>query len=100
MLDELGIEYLPQHLIGGKFCVDAFVPSRQTVIQFDGDYWHFNPAKFDKPDARQEKRIRLDVSQDAYMKACGYTVIRIWETDILKNSEIVKEQLRTSLVPR
>jgi len=40
LLDALGVEYLPQHLIGGKFCVDAFVPSLSIVIQFDGDYWH------------------------------------------------------------
>lgn len=98
LLDALGVEYLPQHLIGGKFCVDAFVPSLSIVIQFDGDYWHFNPARFTEPDARQKKRMHLDKSQDKYMQACGYSVIRLWETDLHKNIEQVKERLRTALI--
>lgn len=97
LLDRIGILYLPQHLIGGKFCVDAFVPVANIVIQFDGDYWHGNPAKFPTLDARQKKRARLDKSQDKYMLACGYTVLRFWETDIHKHLDSVSTQLRTAL---
>ena len=99
MLDAIGIEYIPQHLIASKFCVDAFVPALSTVIQFDGDYWHFNPSKFQSPDSRQKKRIGLDKSQDAYMKKLGYSVIRIWEHDIKHSAESVMSTLRTLLVP-
>lgn len=93
ILDGLGIEYNPQHVVGGKFCVDAFVPSANLVIQFDGDYWHGNPAKFPDPDARQKRRMTLDKSQDTYMVACGYTVKRFWASDIQRNPEIIKTQL-------
>ena len=99
LLDSLGVSYLPQHLIGEKFCVDAFVPSAKTVIQFDGDYWHCNPLKFTEPDARQKKRLRLDNSQDKYMIACGYAVVRIWETDMHKNLSEVKARLQQILIP-
>lgn len=99
LLNRLKVDYLPQHLIGGKFCVDAFVPSANLVIQFDGDYWHFNPAKFSEPDARQKKRMQLDKSQDKYMNACGYTVIRLWETDLQKNIETVKAKVQAALIP-
>lgn len=99
ILDALGIAYESQYLIGGKFCVDAFIPSLGVVVQFDGDYWHGNPTKFPMPDARQDRRMKLDSSQDAYMKACGYSVIRIWETDLKKHPETVTARLRRLLTP-
>jgi very-short-patch-repair endonuclease len=97
MLDALNIEYEQQHPIGGKFCVDAFVPSVGLVIQFDGDYWHGNPDVFPEPDARQRHRMKLDISQDAYMAACGYRVLRLWETHIRKSPEQVEDLVRAAL---
>lgn len=94
ILNELGITYLRQHLIAGKFCVDAFVPGSNLVVQFDGDYWHGNPEKFPKLDARQDRRRRLDQSQDAYMQVCGFTVLRLWESQVYRESEQVRTRLR------
>jgi len=98
LLDGLGIPYERQRLIGDKFCVDAFVPSLNLVIQFDGDYWHGNSQRFPEPSARQRSRMRLDNSQDAYMTACGYRVIRVWEHDIKKCPSHVTALLQAALV--
>lgn len=97
LLDTLGITYTRQHLIGKKFCVDAFLPDLDTIVQFDGDYWHGHPLKFPEPDSRQRKRMRLDRSQDAYMKVCGYSVIRVWESDLLNHPDAVTTRLRQLL---
>jgi very-short-patch-repair endonuclease len=97
LLDSLGVEYQSQYIIGSKFCVDAFIPSLLLVIQFDGDYWHGNPAIFPDPDVRQRKRMVLDTSQDAYMQVCGYTVIRIWASDLEHNITVTKERLERYL---
>lgn len=97
ILDSLGIAYTPQHVIGGKFCVDAFLPDSNVVVQFDGDYWHGNPAKFPAPDARQRRRMTLDASQDAYMVKCGYTVIRVWASDLERRCDHVTAELRRLL---
>lgn len=99
-LDALTIAYFPQHVIGDKFCVDAFVPSLGIVIQFDGDYWHGNPAKFATLDARQRRRARLDHSQDAYMSKCGFHVLRFWESDIKANANVIAERLQPFLTPQ
>ena len=96
MLDRVGIVYEKQKLIGDKFCVDAFSETLGLVIQFDGDYWHGNPDKFPIPSARQQKRIKLDASQDAYMRACGYDVLRIWESDAKKHPDDIITRLRIS----
>ncbi|MBF6612175.1 MAG: DUF559 domain-containing protein [Chloroflexi bacterium] len=93
LLNDLGVEYVRQHLVGNKFCVDAFVPCVKLVIQFDGDYWHGNPAFFPNPDARQRKRMIIDKSQDAYMATCGFTVCRIWASDLKIKPETIKAQL-------
>jgi very-short-patch-repair endonuclease len=89
LLDELGIKYEPQYLIANKFCVDAFVPDINLVIQFDGDYWHGNPRKYKVLDKRQERRSKLDQSQDAYLVKCGFKVLRIWESDMKSNKTSV-----------
>ncbi len=92
-LDELGISYEPQHLIGGKFCVDAFVPSLRLIVQFDGDYWHGNPQKFPVLDKRQARRKHMDQSQDAYLGVCGFTVLRFWESDVYRNPALIRDQV-------
>ena len=93
MLDELGFNYKRQYLVGGRFCVDAFIVSVGVVVQFDGDYWHGHPTKFPEPNARQHLRIKLDKSQDAYMLACGYDVFRVWESDMKNRVDHVRSSL-------
>ena len=95
-MSEMGINFEIQYVIGGKFTVDAFVPSKNTVVQFDGDYWHGNKAVFPTPDHRQKKRMALDISQDAYMKTCGINVIRVWQSEF-KKIELVKSKLSVLL---
>lgn len=97
MLRDLGINFIPQHLIANKFCVDAFVPEHGVVVQFDGDYWHGNGAKFPVLDARQQRRVKLDQSQDAYMRKLGYRVVRIWESTLKKDLEAARQQILSAL---
>lgn len=94
ILDELGIQYKPQYLIANKFCVDAFIPEWNIAVQFDGDYWHGHPEKFPNPDERQIRRMKLDRSQDAYLKKCGIRVIRIWESDVKNRRSQVRDMLQ------
>ena len=96
LLEELGVEFLPQHTIG-RFCVDAFLPSLGVVVQFDGDYWHGNPAFYPTLSPRQRKRVNLDRAHDAYMEVCGYPVIRIWASNLEKHLDIVKTRLHQFL---
>lgn len=93
ILSELKIEYIPQYLIVDKFCVDAFIPSQNIVIQFDGDYWHGNKEKFPTLDKRQKKRSALDISQDSYLSKMGIRVVRIWEHQLLCNKDFVKNKI-------
>ena len=71
LLDALGVEHLPQYLIGNRFVVDFYVPSRKLVIECDGSYWHSLPGRAEK-----------DAARDAWLSAHGFVILRLPERDI------------------
>lgn len=100
LLDTTGAEYKRQFMVDGRFCVDAFIPSKSIALQFDGDYWHGNPDKYDTLDHRQQRRVQFDRSQDAFMASRGIVVFRAWHSDLQRNIEAVTERLQTLLAAR
>jgi len=90
ILTSCGVDFIRQYVIGGKFTVDAFIPSKNIVIQFDGDYWHGKKNVYPNPDHRQIKRMALDISQDAYMRKMGIKVVRFWESDFKNIAAVTK----------
>lgn len=86
ILKEIGVAFEEQVLMFNKFLVDVLIPSEKLVIQWDGEYWHTKP-----------KRILLDKSQDAYLKKCGYKVLRITDRQIKDNVEGVYATITKNL---
>ena len=90
ILDAMGLNYIREYPVNGKFLVDAYLPDHNIIIEWDGDYWH----GYKKPlDHRQEKRVALDKSQNAYMKKCGYAVLRFWEHEVHNQPEKVRADI-------
>lgn len=104
ILESLNIEFYEQVSINEKFVVDVVIPKYNIVVQWDGDYWHGHISKLKSgiPDTRQRKRMALDISQDKYLSAIGYTVLRFWEHDvtgdILGKTNIVTSTINKYLV--
>jgi very-short-patch-repair endonuclease len=97
ILRSIGIEFQEQVLIENKFLVDAFIPEYKIVIQWDGDYWHGFKVTNGELDHRQTKRMALDKSQDAYMKKCGYTVLRFWEHEVHNDTSKVYANIKRAI---
>ncbi len=97
LLKDIGVIFEPQKLIADKFLVDAYLSEYNIIVQFDGDYWHANPTKYQTLDHRQAKRVIIDKSQNAYFTKCGYTILRFWESDIKKRPTWVCEQITNSI---
>lgn len=97
LLDELGVDYQRQALFRGKFTPDTLVPSAQLVVQFDGDYWHDRKGTSIEP--RILRRVALDRSQDAYIRACGWQVLRLWESDLRADRDGCVQKIRQHLRP-
>lgn len=87
ILQDIGItDFQEQVLMFDKFCVDVLIESKKIIIQWDGTYWH-----------TKEKRRQLDESQDAYMRKCGYNVLRITDLQIKNNINEVYENIKRAI---
>lgn len=75
-LQKRDIDYIEQYNLGDKFRLDFLLPEYGIVIECDGDYWHNLP----------EVKTR-DKSKNAYIKACGYSLCRFWESEINESVE-------------
>lgn len=95
ILDGLGVAYLRQPNFAGKFTPDAAIPGARLIVQFDGDYWHDRGGTSVEP--RVLRRVALDRSQDAYIRACGWDVLRLWESDLRADPAECAEQIRRHL---
>lgn len=82
-LTELGIVFERQHRIG-RWVTDAYIPSLNTVIECQGDFYHCNPAVYhDGPTSVIQKRgISRDKQKFADLRGKGYRVIELWEKDM------------------
>ena len=64
--------------------VDAAVTSHMVVLQADGEYWHGH-----LPGSRDDSRVRAnvdnDLRSDQALSLAGWTVLRLRESELLKN---------------
>lgn len=79
-LDRAGVAYQYQYPIANSygliFSCDFGFPYARLIVECDGDYWHALP-----------RVIERDRHKDAYLQACGYTVLRFSETQINQDVE-------------
>lgn len=90
-LDRLGVpvEYRESSIrINGKlYRVDALDKENKVVYEFNGDFWHGNPKKYDPNGINPINKIKFGELYEKTMKKRedlennGYTVISIWESD-------------------
>lgn len=75
---------------GKLYLVDAYVPETKTVYEFNGDFWHGNPAKYKPEDLNEKSKITFGVlyeqtcSKKKELLANGYNVVSVWESEVAK----------------
>lgn len=74
------VRYVYQFEYGNRYGIigvaDFAIPEAMVIIECDGEYWH------GRPETQQR-----DHQKDAYLKACGYTVLRFSEREIKQDVE-------------
>lgn len=100
LLNNLNIKFTEQTLICDKFVVDVFIPEKNVVIQWDGDYWHGHPStlKNGKPNELQRKNIEKDKRVNKQLIENGFKVLRIWQKDLVNNPNYVIEKVKETLI--
>lgn len=96
LLTELGLT--EEH---SQICIDHSrgwiydICVNNKIIEYNGDYWHCNPEKYDSDYYNQslhmtaEEKWTKDAEKINYAKERGYQVLVIWEKDYLDNPEAV-----------
>lgn len=75
------IEFIPQYELGGKF-YDAYLPDYNTLIEFDGNFWHKDTLE-ECIYPIQKRNLKNDKRKDFIAKVNGYKLIRIKELDYI-----------------
>jgi very-short-patch-repair endonuclease len=72
---ELNIEFIAHKYIDIQhdYLCDIYIPSKNLIIECDGDYWHNYPIGLD-----------IDHVRTNEIQKKGYLIIRLWECDIRK----------------
>lgn len=85
---------------GRLFVYDIVLPTFQMCIEFNGDYWHCNPTKYEAEYMHPHRKCRAadiwewDENKLNHIRSRGYTTLVVWESDWNDSPEIVILQLR------
>lgn len=98
ILKELKVEYETQKIIKDKI-YDFYIPSAGLIVEVDGSYYHGDESMYtaDELNGMQKKNKRNDVYKDSLAKMMGYTIERVWESDIKKDYKAVKKRFKQLL---
>ena len=73
------------------------MPAHNLLIEYNGDYWHCNPIKYDELYINKKKSMsakeiwQYDKDKLDLANKNGYTCEVIWESDYRKDSSIIKK---------
>ncbi len=86
--------------VRGKFVCDFALPG--LAIECDGDFWHANPAIYDRSDPSklshiQQTKIKNDKRKEELLKKRGLEIIRFFESDIKRDVEKCVDEIEKKL---
>lgn len=92
-----------KHLPGSP---DLYFPRWQVAVFVDGAFWHGHPSRHrvGRSGSWWDDKIASNVARDARVNArladLGWTVIRIWDFEVLRESRQCVHQVRAALASR
>lgn len=93
VMKKIGYNYEKQK-IAEKYCKPDFIIKHKKIAIFcDGDFWHTNPKlyKNKKLSKVQKHNLEVDKRQNKYLKENGWTIIRLFESTIYSDKNLVKK---------
>lgn len=86
-LDSLSVENENRQYKISKYIVDGYDPSTNTIYEFNGDFWHGNPNKYNSEDINPITNstfgylYKKTLNKEKYFTNKGYNIVSIWESD-------------------
>ena len=98
ILEENNIPYQYQFFLKTKDGVcksyDFRIKNTNILIEIDGDYWHGGPS-LDKHFFKLDEVKNNDIQKDQMAEEQGYKLIRIWESNIYNEPNIIMDQINS-----
>jgi G:T-mismatch repair DNA endonuclease (very short patch repair protein) len=82
-----------------KIC-DIYIPKLNLIIEFNGDYWHCNPKKYNPDYYHQVKQKtakelwEYDKNKIDLIKEKGYNLEVVWESDYKSDKTIINKIIK------
>ena len=98
-IKKLGYEVIHSFKIDTKIC-DMYLPAFNLVIEYNGDYWHCNPNKYNKDYFHQvksmtaEKLWEYDKNKVDIIINNGYNLEVVWESDYKSDKTIINKLIK------
>ena len=98
ILKQFNVFYEDQKTVG-YLIYDFFVPSKNLLVEVDGDYYHANPSKYtpEQLNEMQKRNVLRDNRKNILAKGMGYDLVRFWEDEIINSPDSVKKKLQELL---
>ncbi len=98
MMKELGVECECQKVVGNKI-FDFYIPSKNMIVEVDGDYWHANPIIYESKDLNktQLRNVKNDKFKEVLAKGNGYKIERVWENELHNDYKAQKKRFKKLL---
>ncbi len=85
--------------------VDILISDKKIIFEIYGDKWHANPLKYKSNDLIKtwdgwltaEQIWKKDKKRQEQLESFGYKVIILWENDIRRNFDVLKEYINENL---
>jgi G:T-mismatch repair DNA endonuclease (very short patch repair protein) len=98
-IKSLGYKVIHSYKVQTKIC-DIYIPKLNLIIEFNGDYWHCNPNKYDKNYFHQvkgvtaEKLWEYDKNKVDIILNNGYNLEVVWESDYKLDKTIINKLIK------
>jgi G:T-mismatch repair DNA endonuclease (very short patch repair protein) len=98
-IKKLGYSVIHSFKIETKIC-DIFIPKLNLIIEFNGDYWHCNPKKYNADYYNQVKGKTAkelwdyDKKKIDLIRSYGYNLEVVWESDLKEDNTIINKLIK------
>lgn len=91
---KIGLAYgFEPSVVVGRYLADILNENKKIIVEVNGDLWHCNPKIWKASDIHPNKKITAqeiwdkDESRKKYLETLGYSVLVLWEDDIIKGKD-------------
>jgi G:T-mismatch repair DNA endonuclease (very short patch repair protein) len=98
-LEKMGYFVIHSFKVETKIC-DIFIPTLNLIIEYNGDYWHCNPKKYDSDYFNQKKQKtakelwEYDKTKVDLIIKNGYILEIVWESDLKEDNTLINKLIK------